>query len=235
MNPIDAAFAAAYRAVEALSALLAPLLGASAAAGAIVLITLVLRAALIPVGVSQVRADIARRRIAPQLAAVQKRWAKKPERLATEMRGLYAREGVSPFAGVLPALAQLPVVSLVYGVFTHAQIAGGANALLAATVVGVPLGTTASAAVASPIGIAVYAAIVVVLVVVGILNRRQAVRLAATPPTGIARVLGWMPLATAAIALVVPFAAAIYLAVSSVWGLVERTIVRRALTRSVAV
>lgn len=235
MTIIDTALAAAYHLVEGLSGALEPLLGVTASVGAIVLITLALRAALIPVGVAQVRADIARRRIAPQLAALQKRWSKNPQRLATETQELYKREKVSPFAGVLPALVQLPFVSAVYAVFTHVQIAGGANVLLAATLAGVPLGSSVLAALATPAGVAVYAVLVVGLIVVGLLHRRQTLRLATTRPTGMAAAaLSWLPLVTALIAALVPLAAAIYLAVSSVWGLVERSVARRILTPTTA-
>ena len=53
------------------------------------------------------------------------------ETLARKTMELYQTEKASPFAGILPLLLQIPVISLVYALFTHAQIAGHANALLA--------------------------------------------------------------------------------------------------------
>ena len=157
LPPIAALLHAAQTAVDATASLLAPLVGASATALTIVLVTLVLRAALIPVGRSQVRAEAGRRRIAPKLAALRRRFARNPERLQRETLALYAAEKVSPLAGFLPALAQAPVVSLVYGLFTHPVIAGQANALLGAHLFGVPLGTSLGAVLGavSPAGLVV--------------------------------------------------------------------------------
>ena len=48
---------------------------------------------------------------------------------------------------------------------------------------------------------------------------------------GLARTLSWMPFLTVAFAAFVPLAAALYLAVSTAWTLVERGAIRRVLTR----
>jgi YidC/Oxa1 family membrane protein insertase len=71
--PLAAVLDTAHTLLLGLAALLEPLAGSAAAALAIVLVTIVVRAALIPLGVLQVRAEAARRRLAPKLADQQKR------------------------------------------------------------------------------------------------------------------------------------------------------------------
>lgn len=210
-------------------ALLAPLAGSAASVLAVVLVTLGIRALLVPVGIAQVRADLGRRRIAPQLAELQRRHAKHPERLATAMRALYRRERVSPAAGILPTLAQLPMLSAVYGVFTHPVIGGATNVLLTASLANVPLGTSLLSAFGlGAWGIGVAAVVLVVLASVALLARRQQLRwaLARSRMTDAA---SWLGLAPVAFALVAPVAAGVYLVVSQSWGLAERAVLRRVL------
>lgn len=101
-------------ALDAASAALGALGGVVSPGFAIVLVTIALRAALIPLNLAVVRAEGHRRRIAPQLARLRSRCAKQPERLRKETLALYAAEKVSPIAGFIPVLAQAPVPTLVY-------------------------------------------------------------------------------------------------------------------------
>ncbi|GAA2985856.1 YidC/Oxa1 family membrane protein insertase [Microbacterium terrae] len=222
----------------ALSDLLAPLAGASATACAIVLITLLVRAVLIPVGVSQARAEQARARLAPELRELQRRHRRDPERLQRETMRLYADHGTSPFAGCLPLLLQAPVVGLIYAVFLHTTIAGNANVLLAHELAGVPLGTSIAGAIGAgaldPTTALVCGAVVVLIAVVGEATRRllrPPVDPAAeagplTSPAAV-QMVGALQFATAAIALFVPLAAALYLLTTVAWTLGQRLVLRR--------
>ena len=209
---LSALLAAATAAFAALGAVVTP-------PGAVVLVTVAVRALLIPVGVSLARADRARRRLAPRLADLQKRWAKNPERLQRETLALYASEKVSPFAGILPVLAQAPVLTLVYATFTTQDVAG--------SLLGAPLGIHLSAA-GLP-GTWVFLALLAALAVVAWLSRRAGLRAAVTAPTGLARVLSWLPFASVIAGTFMPLAATLYLAVSSTWSLGERAVLRRVL------
>lgn len=225
---LSALLAAASAALAALGAVVTP-------GGAVVLVTVAIRALLIPVGVSVARAEIARRRFAPKLAQLRKRWAKNPERLQRETLALYAAEKVSPFAGILPVLAQAPVLTLVYALFASPQIAGAPNALLTGELFGAPLGrhlTDLTAGLAT--SDLVFAGLLIVLIVVAALSRRMAQRQAALLPApeqpgaaGLARVLAWAPFLTVVFAAFLPLAASLYLAVSSAWSLAERAVLRR--------
>ncbi|UYM03848.1 YidC/Oxa1 family membrane protein insertase [Solicola gregarius] len=241
--PIEALITAAYWLVTNLSDLLQPLVGAPSAAVAIVLMTVAVRTLLIPVGRSQVKAGITRRRLAPKIAELRRRHAKKPERLQREITELYAKEKASPLAGCLPVLAQMPILMAVYGLFVHQTINDHPNELLGHTLLGVPLdvglvGQLNAGAVTWVSG-GVFIAIVVVVAVVAQASRRMLM-----PPqtpeetdpqpgvpdlSGLTRALSFMPFMTAVIAAFVPLAAGLYLMTTTAWTLAERVVLNRLL------
>lgn len=233
--PIAAVLDAAYGFVAALSSAAEPVAGAASGLVAIVVLTMIVRALLLPVGVSQVRAEYTRRRLAPALAELQRRHGKDRELLARTTMELYQAERTSPFAGMLPLLAQLPVISLVYALFAHATIAGHANALLGQHVLGAPLGTSfvglAGSSVVWP-AFLVYAGVLVLIAAVTTVSRR----VLALPqpngsmaPTGMVRALSFLPYVTVVFAAFVPLAAAVYILTSTAWTVVERATLRRLL------
>lgn len=225
----------AYGALAGLSTLLEPLAGASAAALAVVLVTLLVRALLIPVGISQARAEQTRARLAPRLRALQKKHAKNPERLQKEMMELYRSENTSPFAGMLPVLAQAPVVGILYTLFIRPEIAGHPNALLSHDLFGAPLGTSLlHMLTAGPFSVPtllVYAVLLLVMLVVADITRRvfQPAPVEDSPMSspGMLRVMNALHYLTAVFAVFVPLAAALYLTVTVVWTLVQRAVLRR--------
>lgn len=237
LPPLAALLDTAHSAVAGLAAGVEPLAGSASVALAVVLLTLLVRTALIPVGVSQVRADFARRRLAPRLAALSRRYRADPVVLREKTLALYREESVSPLAGVGPTLAQAPVMSLVYALFVNPIIAGHANVLLSASLLGAPLGSSfVSVVAASPAlpVVAVFCAVLLCVVAAAWMTRRASQRFAAasSPPAderarAITAVLSWLPFATLVIAAVVPLAAAIYLAISTSWTVVERALLRR--------
>lgn len=235
--PVAAVLDLAYAGLMALTALLQPLAGASAAAVAVILVTLLVRAALIPAGIAQARAEQVRSRLAPRLRELQKRHRKDPERLQRESMQLYRDENTSPFAGCLPILIQAPIVGVLYAIFLHTTIAGHPNALLTETLLGVPLGTSLSGAIVSGTADAatwvVIGALVLVIAGIGELTRR-CFRVAQVPaaedsplPQMPAGVLGLLQFATAVVAIFVPLAAGLYLLVTVTWTLGQRLVLRR--------
>ncbi|MFS0910403.1 YidC/Oxa1 family membrane protein insertase [Microbacterium sp. 179-I 3D2 NHS] len=237
LPPLAALLDAAHGALVGLSTLVEPLAGASAAALAVALVTLLVRALLIPVGVSQARAEQTRSRLAPQLRELQRRYKKDTERLQKETLALYRAEKASPFAGLLPVLAQAPVIGILYTLFLRTEIAGHPNELLAHDLFGAPLGTSLVSAVfggtASPETGIVFGALLAVIVAAADITRRVL-----RPPfenggdspmtsPAMLRVASAMHYATAVFAVFVPLAAAIYLAVTVVWTLVQRVVLRR--------
>jgi YidC/Oxa1 family membrane protein insertase len=223
--------------VVALGDLVEPLAGTSSSALAVVLLTLLVRALLVPVGVSQVRAEIGRRRLAPALVDLRRR-IRDPQALQRATAALYTSEKVSPLAGCLPTLAQAPVLTAVWSLFSHPVIAGHANVLLGHGLAGAALGATlvgsagGGAAVVWP-----FAALLVVLAVVVELRRRADLR-AAGPVVvapgqeafpGLATVARVLPFVSVVVAAFVPLAAAVYMVTSAAWTLGERAVLRRVL------
>src|SRR5215813_4895445 len=135
--PVDAA----YLVVSALASLLAPLAGGLATAAAIVGFTMAIRLLLLPLSYRAMRGMAAQARMAPLVQALQKKHAGQPDRLQRELAALYRSEGTSMFAGCLPALAQWPVLSVVYLLFRSPRIAGAPNTLLTHGLFGAPLGS----------------------------------------------------------------------------------------------
>jgi YidC/Oxa1 family membrane protein insertase len=234
-GPIAAVLDGAYRFVTALASAVDPAVGATSGLVAVVILTMLVRALLIPVGRSQVRAEFTRRRLAPKLAELQKQHGKDRETLSRKTMELYAAENASPFAGFLPLLLQLPVISLVYALFTHAQIAGHANALLSEQVLGAPLGTSfvGLAGAVGTVWPSVLVYLIVLALIAGVTTVSRHVLAAPLPdgsaPSGFARALSFLPYVTVVFAAFVPLAAAAYILTSTAWTVVERYTLRRML------
>jgi YidC/Oxa1 family membrane protein insertase len=82
---------------------------------AIVLLTLSIRALLLPLTLKQVKSMRAMQQIAPLMKDVQSKYKDDKQRQQQEMMKLYQEHKVNPFASCLPLLAQLPVfISLFY-------------------------------------------------------------------------------------------------------------------------
>lgn len=237
LPPIAAVLDLAYLGLMSLTALLEPLTAAYAAAAAVILVTLLVRAALIPAGIAQAKAEQTRARLAPKLRALQLRHRNDSERLQRETMRLYRDENTSPFAGCLPVLIQAPIVGALYAIFLHTTIAGHPNLLLTEELFAVPLGTSLAGSIAGGTVDAatagVLGGIVILIAVVGELTRRL-LRVTAPPIDGSAQVsqvpaglLGLMQFATAAVAIFVPLAAGLYLLATVSWTLAQRLILRR--------
>jgi len=172
--PVDAA----YHVVSGLAGLLAPLAGGLATAAAIVGFTVAIRLLLLPLSYRTMRGMAAQARVAPRVQALQKQHAGQPDRLRRELAALYQSEGTSMFAGCLPALAQWPVLSVLYLLFRSPRIAGAPNALLSHGLFGAPLGShwLGGAGPLSAQG-AVFAGLFLLLAGIGWLSARLARRI----------------------------------------------------------
>lgn len=248
--PIRLLVEAAYTVVTGISDILEPLAGGFGAALAVIVLTVLVRAVLIPVGVSQVRAGITRKRLAPKISELQKKYKKQPELMQQKLMELYKEENASPFAGCLPVLAQTPVLMAVYGLFINATIGGHANELLGHTLFGLPLNTSfvklLGAGDLTGTAITVYLILVVLIAVVAGFSRHLLTpatpEIPTAPPTktgadapampdlsGVMKTLSFLPFLTAIFALFVPLAAALYLATTTTWTLGERLVLNRLL------
>jgi hypothetical protein len=87
-----------------------------------------------------VKAEGTRRRLYPRLIELQRRHRKDRVTLQQKTAELYRAENSSQFAGFLPVLAQIPVLSVVYTLFVRITIDGHANTLLDHQLFSAPLG-----------------------------------------------------------------------------------------------
>ena len=126
--------------VEGLADALQPVVGASAAAAAIVLFTASVRLLLLPLSLAAARGQKARAVLQPKIAELRKRYGRDPEKFRRAVAELHARERVSPLSGCLPALCQLPAFFLLYHLFSSGTIGGRSNELLRHELFGAPLG-----------------------------------------------------------------------------------------------
>lgn len=223
--PLAAAIGVLHTVVTALAAVLAPLLGPASAAGAIVLLTIGVRIALLPLAWRQALAERNRLRIAPRVRDLQRRHRRNPDRLRRELAALHAREGVSPVAGILPTLGQAPVFLALYGLFLTPEVGGQANLLMTHTLAGTPLDSRLLDAAGSEI--VVFAVLLGLLALVALVARRL-MPAADAPGAALVRVL---PFGTVLVAAFVPIAAGLYLLTSTSWTVTERSTLRRLAAR----
>lgn len=87
---------------------------------AIIVLTLVIRAALHPITKRGLNSMREMQKIQPQTNAIRERYKNDKEKLNQELWGLYKRHKVSPFGGCLPMLLQIPVFIALYEVLSVA-------------------------------------------------------------------------------------------------------------------
>ena len=107
-------------------------IGLPAAAGitwvlAIVGLVVVVRAALIPLFVKQIKSQRKMMEIAPELRKVQDKYKGKKDQLSREAMSretmaLYKKHGTTPVSGCLPLLVQMPVFFSLYSVLSSIKI-----------------------------------------------------------------------------------------------------------------
>ncbi|XP_061373200.1 inner membrane protein PPF-1, chloroplastic [Gastrolobium bilobum] len=76
---------------------------------AIILLTVLVKAATLPLTKQQVESTLAMQNLQPKIKAIQERYAGNQERIQLETARLYREAGVNPLAGCLPTLATIPV------------------------------------------------------------------------------------------------------------------------------
>ncbi len=90
-----------------------------AIAWAIVVLTLIVRAVLIPLYRKQLVSQRRMQLIQPELREIQKRYKGDSMKARMAQQELFKERGVSPFAGCLPLLLQLPLLFIMYSVIQN--------------------------------------------------------------------------------------------------------------------
>ncbi len=86
----------------------------------IVLLTVVVRTALIPLFVKQINSARNMQLVGPKAKALQEKYGHDRERLGQETMKLYKEEGVNPMASCLPLLLQMPIFLSLFWVLNNA-------------------------------------------------------------------------------------------------------------------
>ncbi|MFC6287021.1 membrane protein insertase YidC [Nocardioides sp. GCM10027113] len=161
-------------------------LGLDAAGGAawalsIIGLTVVIRAALIPLFVKQIKSSRNMQLIQPKVKELQKKYGHDRERLAQETMKLYRESGTNPFASCLPILLQMPIFFALFRLLDQASD-GNPRGILTdqqaqqfgkAELFGVPLSNTFIGA-GGDVGVMVMAAfLVIAMTVTTFLTQRQ--------------------------------------------------------------
>jgi YidC/Oxa1 family membrane protein insertase len=81
---------------------------------AIILFTLIVKIATLPLSLQQIRSMRATQELQPKLQELQKKHAKDKEKLAQAQMELYREHGVNPLGGCLPMLIQFPILIGLY-------------------------------------------------------------------------------------------------------------------------
>ena len=82
---------------------------------AIIILTIVIQVLLLPFALKQIKSMKGMQEIQPKVAALQKKYKNDRAKLSIEMQKLYREHNISPLAGCLPLLIQMPfLVSIFY-------------------------------------------------------------------------------------------------------------------------
>ncbi len=81
---------------------------------AIILLTIVIKVALYPLTVKQVKSMKAMQELSPKLKKLQEKYKDKPQEMQQKVAALYKDAGVNPLAGCLPLLIQMPILMGMY-------------------------------------------------------------------------------------------------------------------------
>jgi YidC/Oxa1 family membrane protein insertase len=95
--------------------------GGAAWALSIIGLTLVIRAALIPLFVKQIKASRNMQLIQPKVKELQKKYGHDRERLAQETMKLYKESNTNPFSSCLPILLQMPIFFALFRLLDNAS------------------------------------------------------------------------------------------------------------------
>ena len=228
--------------------LFAPLLGTNSGwtwALAIVMMTVTIRTALIPLFVKQINSARNMQLLQPKLADLQKKHGADRERLGQETMKLYQDEGVNPMASCLPMLIQMPIFIALFRVLqgvTDGNVRGSWLKNAPELVESLQNGTVFGARLAghvfpiTPFGATQVIGIILVILMVGsfFMTQLQLMRKNMPPEslTGQAAqmqkmMLYFFPVIYAMSAVVVPIGVLLYWLTSNLWTMGQQGILIR--------
>ena len=87
----------------------------------IILLTIIIRAAMWPLGVSQQRSMRTMQMLQPKMKAIQERYKSDPQKMQQKMMEFYKEHKFNPMAGCFPLLIQMPIFILLYSTLMSPQ------------------------------------------------------------------------------------------------------------------
>ena len=87
----------------------------------IIILTIIIRAALWPLGVSQQRSMRMMQKLQPRMKAIQERYKNDPQTMQRKMMDFYKEHKFNPMAGCFPLLVQMPIFILLYSALMSPQ------------------------------------------------------------------------------------------------------------------
>ena len=86
----------------------------------IILLTIGLQILVFPLTLKSLKAQVAIRKLQPEITKIQKKYASEPAKMNAEMMDLYKKNGANPLGGCLPMLIQAPVFIALYTTLRNA-------------------------------------------------------------------------------------------------------------------
>ena len=94
---------------------------------AIVILTLILQVLLFPLTWKSLRAAGAMKKLQPEIAKLQQKYADDPQKLNAEMMEMYKTKGANPLGGCLPMLLQMPIFMALFEALRNSWELHGAS------------------------------------------------------------------------------------------------------------
>ena len=88
----------------------------------IIILTLMIRIVLLPLGIKQIKSMGAMQAIQPKIKEIQKKYKGNKQKAQEETMKLYKEAGVNPLGGCLPLLLQFPILIAMYAVIRPPQL-----------------------------------------------------------------------------------------------------------------
>ncbi len=87
----------------------------------IIILTIIIRALMWPLGVSQQRSMRTMQKLQPKMKAIQERYKNDPQTMQRKMMDFYKEHKFNPMAGCFPLLVQMPIFILLYSALMSPQ------------------------------------------------------------------------------------------------------------------
>lgn len=89
---------------------------------AIVLVTLIVKAFLLPINISALRTQYLMKKVEPEMKEIKELQKKDPQEAAKKMVEMYRREKINPFSSIFGIILQIPIFFALYFVFSKGLI-----------------------------------------------------------------------------------------------------------------